>query len=657
VEDEFRASGPCQSPRDVAIDEDLAGRLVHAAAIADPTSLLTRRQLLGGRLFEPPPATLPEWLESLEEFVQRECFVGVVGAIVKLGAWARGGPTADAAGITGLSATNVCPGTKLTIYGSGFGASQPNDVRVYVPVAGGGCREAAVTGWSNIDVEVELPADIGAGCVGFVRGYAQFVERPDVRGELVSCFGAVGEIWGRGFDKVATPPVPCPPCLPGGENRIGTAGRPVINTFGFSPEQVTPGGQPVLTWNVTNATSVTITRTSQTGPIPALQPPLPHAGQLTLPPIGGLVPVTGTYRLEAVNACGRSQRDAAFTMIARPQLGITRIEVVQSIQTVGNTVRLAANRRTMVRVFVDSGITSGFDFGAGANRVPGIEVSVLAENLDDGSIRGCGSPWTPPEANATPNRDLLPDSANFDVPLAACTGRVRFRATAMLPGSVGAPPLSFATGSVDVSFEPKSSQEVTPFLITDPTNPAPAPTAAQFFDTMQGPMDAQPFPEQPAGFRFNLPPISMTLGLSESLFGPLAWQRFIARFTTMMFLFPSRPVGGIQAGIVNPSAGYPMCGVALPRIAATVPSMLVQAGDAMCCIHELAHTFGLNHINSCGAPWPWDGGLPLTISDPGLNVRARSIRPAGSPEAMSYCIAEWVSIEHWDRVFDRIPIH
>jgi hypothetical protein len=283
-------------------------------------------------------------------------------------------------------------------------------------------------------------------------------------------------------------------------------------------------------------------------------------------------------------------------------------------------------------------------------------VSVLAENLDDGSIRGCGAPWSPPQAGRPLNRDLLTDSVNFDVPLAACTGRVRFRVTATLPGPVGAPPLSFATGSVDVSFEPKAAQEFTPFLINDTSNPAMPPREPAILATLQGPMDAHPFAEFPAGFTIN-PFLNMTLGASESLFGPLAWQRLIAKFATMIFLFPSQPVGGIRLGIVQPSGGYPMCGVALPRIAVTAPCMVVQSGDTMCCVHELAHTFGLNHINSCGAPWPWDGGLPLTISDPGLNVRARSILPAGSPEAMSYCPDEWVSIAHWDRMFNGIPVN
>ena len=566
-------------------------------------------------MFEPPPSTLPEWLEAIDDFVKRECFAGVVGAIVKLGAWARGGPTADAAGITGLSATNVCPGTKLSIFGAGFGTTQPNDVRVYVPVAGGGCREATVTAWSDTEVQVHLPADVGAGCVGFVRGYAEYNEPPNVRGGPPSCFGAVGEAWGRGLRQGRDPAGARPPCLPGGENRIGTAGRPVVNTFRFSPGQVEPGGQPVLSWSVTNAQSAAITRTSQTGPILSLPNPLPLSGTITLPPIGGLVPVTGTYRLEATNACGRSQRDATFTMAAKPSLGVSRIEVVQSIQTVGNTVRLTANRRTAVRAFVDSGIADPFDFGSGPARVAGIEVSVLAENLDDGIHPGLRRALVPPRSRTAAEPRPAGRLRELRCPARRVhRGAVRFRVTATLPGPVGAPPLSFATGSVDVSFEPKAAQEFTPFLINDTTNPLPPPLPSAILATLQGPMDAHPFVEFPAGFTIN-PSLTMTLGERVPVRAPrLAAPHRQAHDDDLPVPEPARrrdPSGDRPAvrGLPDVRGSPPACRGDRPQHGGAV-------GRQMCCVHELAHAFGLNHINSCGAPFPWDGGLPFTIPTP-----------------------------------------
>lgn len=632
-------------------DDDVARALVHAAAAPDPESLLTRARLAGRSPFERAPPLLPEWFEPLGSFVEHECFAGVLGAVLDLGKWASVRPGSDATGISGLSATNVCPETVLTILGSGFGGGKPADVRVYVPVAGGGCREATVERWTNAEIDVRLPKDIGAGCVGFVRGTWAVTEPQRVTGELTACIGAAAEAWTRGFQRVVGPVVDCPPCLSRGENRIQLAGAPVVNMFRFTPDRVEPGGQPVLSWNVSNATTLRIDRIGSDGPTLTLPSPLPPVGTRTLAPIGGLVPVTGSYLLTAQNGCGAVGRLASFTMRRTPHLSVERIEVVQSIQKTDNSVRLVANRHTAVRVFVDSGITDGFDFGTGPGRVSGLVVRVFAESLDTGSVIECWRPWKPGEAGRALNRDLLSDSVNVDVPLAACAGNVRFRASVVLPGDVGGPPLASANGSVDVAFEPKPAQMLLPILITDPVNTSPPPTMVDFYRTLQGPTSAHPF----SSFVVN-PELSWTLPTWESPYTFSGWERLIAKIVTMGLLFQKTAVGGVRACVLA-FGGYSKCGIALPRAGATVPSFVVEAGDTECCTHELAHCFGLLHVSSCGGePWPYDGGLPQTISDPGLDIWARSIIRAGTSETMTYCRPTWPSVEHWDRIFDRIPI-
>jgi IPT/TIG domain len=635
--------------------DDLMEPLLHAAVTTDPASLLLRRQLVG-KPFGPPPPVVPEWLDKLNDFMARACFVGVIDAVLELGKWAGGRSTADATGIGSVTPASVCAGQQLTISGAGFGATQPADTKVYVPTSGG-CREASVQSWSDATIVVVLPADVAPGCVGFVRGGGAVLGEPQrVTGELTNCVGAVAEQWTRGFSKLGGATlVSCPPCLPGGQNRIQTAGRPIINAFRFTPAQVEPGGQPVLSWSVSNASSLQIARIGTAGPALPLPSPLPAAGSITLAPVGGLVPVTARYRLTATNNCGQSTANAEFTMTRTPKLGVTRIEVVQSIQTVGNTVRLTASRMTAVRVFVDSGITDGFDLGAGPGRVAGVTASVMAESLDDGSVRSCGSPWPGSQANPSPNRDVLADSFNFDVPLAACRGNVRFRAVVELKGPPGAPPVSFATGSTDVSFTPKPAQELLPLLISDPSSPSPAPTMTDFFADLTGfggPARAHPFPA--GGFAVN-PPLSMTLSPAENLRVGLVWSVLIARIATMIFLFPSTPVGGIRTGIVPSDGSYAWGGMALPRVGLTVPSFMVQAGQPQTTTHELAHAYGQLHVN-CGSPAGPFGGLPLTISDPGLDIPSRSITPAGSSEAMTYCSPQWPSIPHWDTIFNSIPV-
>src|SRR5204863_3183876 len=119
---------------------------------------------------------------------------------------------------TSVTPQNPCQDDLITLHGAGFGSTQPSGVVVYVPTLGGGCREAKVESWSDLAVEVRAPADIGAGCVGFVELGGEFHEPQQVTGELTTCIGAAGEAWARGFDRVGTPVVSCPPCLPGGQN-------------------------------------------------------------------------------------------------------------------------------------------------------------------------------------------------------------------------------------------------------------------------------------------------------------------------------------------------------------------------------------------------------------------------------------------------------
>jgi hypothetical protein len=436
-----------------------------------------------------------------------------------------------------------------------------------------------------------------------------------------------------------------------GENRITSGGKPIV-TLGIAPALVEPGGRQTLTWHVSNATSVQVTPLNPGAPALALPTPVPIAGSITLAPVTGLSPITGQYRLTATNACGATTADAEFSMRPTPKLAVTRIEVVQGIQTVTNSVSLVSGRRTAVRVFVDSGITDGFDFGLGLgpNRVGGLEAGLLAENLTTGAVFDCGSPWvTPAHAGPGLDRDVLADSINFDVPIAACAGDIQFRATVLQPGLHGAPPTAFASGSVDVSFTSKSDQMLLPFLITDPSSSAPAPQMTDFYACLMGPTEAHPFP------RFVVhQELPFTISGAERLSIGANWSWLVMRIQTMSFLFASQPTGGVRMAIVPNDPSYPWSGMALPRTGAPPPAFLVKAGAAETCTHELGHAAGLLHVNCGGASGPY-GGLPLTISDPGLNVFTRTLTPTGRYEAMSYCHAQWPSIPHWEHMFTSVP--
>ncbi|MEW1841206.1 hypothetical protein AB0392_24960 [Nonomuraea angiospora] len=637
-------------------DDDLADRLIIASIDIEPESIRLRKAVLR-KPIGPPEPVFPGWSDDLDRLLQRNCWVGVHKAVMELGKYAGTASTSDAAGITGLSAHKLCPPTTLDLLGSGFGTAQQPSTSVYLPTGTGSCKPARVLAWSDTKVTVEVSAEVRAGCVGFVRAGSGGGGGPSgVTGELVKCIGPAGENWGRGFDKVIGAIVSCPPCQPGGTNRIDLAGPPVVHAFRFTPAQVEPAGVPVLSWNVAFADTITIAHQSGTGPaVPPLPAPLPPAGSVTFPPLTGSEPLQATYRLTARNGCGQVTADAVLVMTKTPKLTVTRIEVVQSVQKTDNSVRLTAARRTAVRVFLDSG-AAGFDFGLGPGQVGGLRATLLAESLDKGTVWDCGPPWDPAViAGTAPNRDLLGDSVNFEVPLAACAGNIRFRAVVDLPGPPGEPPVSWASSSVDVAFTPKPAQELLPWLIADPMSGGAPPTMTSFFGNLTGPAARQPFPL--AGFIIN-PPILVILTPQDSLLIPLAAERLVARMVTTVFLFPSTPVGGIRAGVVPSVPAYTWGGMGLPRVGLTVPSFFAQAGLPDTCAHELGHAYGLMHVN-CGNPapaWPYDPRLPLTLADPALNVPARSLLATGTNEQMSYCFPRWPSVEHWDAMFDRIPV-
>jgi len=641
--------------------EELSEQLILTATDPDPWAVELRGDLLRDRLFEPPTPVLPEWAVALTELIESKCFVAVQEAVHAVGRFGVARDTADATGISGLSSRNVCPGTTLTIFGS-FPATQPGDTEVYLP-ARGGCQKVSVGTWSNNAITVTVPQSIGPGCVGFVRtgSGGGFDGLSEVSGTLTQCFGAVGQIWGAAFDKVKGPITSCPPCLLGGQNKIDAAGPPVVDWFRCTPDLVEPGDRPTLSWSVRNATSISIDVMAAGGPVLAIPSPA-FADTYRWPPVQGTSGAATTFRLRATNSCGTSVATAGFTLTRKPRLSITRIEVVQGEQKPDNSIRLVANRRTAVRVFVDSGIKDGFNLGGGPGGVGGLEISLHAVDVATGATRSCGPPWNPAfVAKPTADRDVLDDSVNFDVPLTACSGDVRFHATVILPAPKSSdplqptlPPIGFATGSTTVTFIQRQRQTILPFLVTDPMSTVSVPTQASFDAVLDGSIRMDPFPDN--GFIVN-PAIPLSLSTQDSLFSTLGWERLLGKLVTMFFLFPSQPVGGIRAAVVPtdvPPAGRG--GMAWPRVGLTVPSLIIRSGQPVTFTHELGHTFGMQHVNCGSAPWPYDGGLPFTLVNPALDVFTRQLWPAGTNESMTYCFNQWPSEQHWDKKFDSIPI-
>jgi hypothetical protein len=160
------------------------------------------------------------------------------------------------------------------------------------------------------------------------------------------------------------------------------------------------------------------------------------------------------------------------------------------------------------------------------------------------------------------------------------------------------------------------------------------------------------------GFIVN-PPLTLTTQLGRDLTSAIGWNLLIMDLATMVFIFPSTPVGGIRTALVPANAAFPFNGMATPRVGPAVPAMAAQAGLPATFAHEMSHCVGLGHA-PCGGPAPpIDPRLPGRTEDTGMDCATATVIPAGTGELMSLCGGQgrWPSIAHYDGVlFTSLPI-
>jgi hypothetical protein len=577
-------------------------------------------------------------------------------------------------GISSISPTAACAGDRVTLNGS-FSTAQPAGVKVLI-----GTTPATVVSWSSTAIMIEVPPAASSGCVGFVNtalaGQALQAAQDnqtafDSLSHGLGCLGAGGKVGPH-----APIPAPAAPCA--GFNFL-TIGPPVIEYFTIAPAaSVTPNTTLVASWKVNGAANVEIRRTSGAGPGSAsiFQPP---TGTLTLGIFAGTKTAVATYELIALNQCGKVTRSVSVSLDQPPVLAVTAIEVVQTIQRANNSVRLVAGKRTLVRVFVGSGITNGFDKGAGPNVQPSVTGDVVL--VGPGGVTGAVPPLNPggvlaaqPAGYWPLNRANAAHSLNFEPPLSVLSGKVTITARVWVTGhenDAGGP--WRASRSTSVIFLSQPTQELLPILINDMQRALPAPSLTQFNFSLQGARTRYPIAQ--SGFLVN-PPLGDTTQPYEDLGSPIGWGLLLARIGTMIFIFPSTPVGGIRCGLVPPeptpppaTPTYALGGLApgLP----SVPSLLAQAAPPpftsflapfaqATFAHELAHNLGLEHApcpSGYGAPGNIDPRLPGWSDDVGADVPLRAVIATGASELMSYCDEpRWPSIATYDILFDSLPI-
>lgn len=381
--------------------------------------------------------------------------------------------------IVRIDAEGPCEGNMVEVHGSGFGASQPAGVLLMVPIAGW-CTplDVAAADWSDTRIRFALPHDVTSGPVGFadavyVQAYDAWVDRMN---KAASDAMAAADCAGADL-----PDIPilrhfseCPPETPFNHLRAGSA---IIRSFTVNTSLLAvaePGDGLLLAWEVINAETSRIDRTSANGPLlpggyAQLVNPAP-VSTLALGPATHNGPQQFTYVLTANGPCGTVTRTVEVVATKRPGLSVSGLELTQGIQTIPPTVRYVALKPTVVRATVRHSLN-----GWGTNTVPKVVGRIRFQVL--------GSPWSPwydaangsnpiapvPGASITvpanPQRANTNDTLNFLIPPAFCIGDVITQVEVRVTGFDSRP--NFAgfsetahAGSPPITFEPRRTLDL-----------------------------------------------------------------------------------------------------------------------------------------------------------------------------------------------------
>lgn len=696
-------------------DERYFGALTHIAFNADAISTLLRT-VLGGKAL-PDLDEVIRLPDKLENLYLHSCVVGVQNALSALGqALSVGKATSQADRITGLQPKSGCAGDTITIQGQGFGNQQPSGVEVWFPTLDGKCAKAQIIPpWSDTAIQALAPANVGTGWVGFVEFPANATSLAGpataLAGEMEQCFGKAAFAAAQKIKAIGmkASPVPCPPPLSNGANYF-LGGPPVVDWFTINggvsgptdkPEDdliVEAGTDLILSWQVQNATLIDVRRTSGNGP------PFTMTGanqqQINIGKFSSVYSLRARYELTATNACGTVTHIIRLGLRKTPALKIVGVEVIQAIQrfnlsapALNNTVPFVARKRTMVRVYIDSGITDGFKNAIGKdehgqtlygeNIQPDVTGRVIIwpsgakQGFDAEMVNGSGI-----YVNAKPRseiqRDALSDTLNFELPVDELKGVVTIEVAVWVKGhqnEIGTGWVAHDNSTV-VTFEPRRTQTLVRIRVSDDTSgptPLPAPTAAAFAFTMTG--ATRRFPIAEDGIVIALkPPFTAikTSSANVNLAFRSDWDHFLDHIDWIAGQFPNQ--GEIWAALVPMTTRYPMMGIANAglktghrKFVAMSAVGLPVSGVEFAFAHEMAHTFappstggarmGIKHAD-CGSPPDPDPRLPAKIEDFGMDVPQRKLIPPGSSEVMSVppCFDPflWTSIALWQMLFDEL---
>jgi beta-glucosidase len=403
--------------------DSMADALVHVSIGATPIDELLRAALTGhGYPFLDPlrdpaePDELPPLNDLADDIDAKGCAAQAKRAIAELGKSIKAAKevtfTADADGISGIVPSQVCPGDVIRITGDGFGDKQPSTVEVLVPTRRGKCTAVAPTAWSDTEITVVAPPEIGPGAIGFRRRHGEFSGPPPLPSAatnaadvMIACFGYAAAAAAAAISHFNF--LPDLPCAPGnaGDTNFLTGGRPEIVSFTVQDTDSASlvGGDPfTISWMVDNADYVTVARLAYAdtrNQLPDIPGQRPSVGEYAHPAVRSSYPWTGIYELQAHNACtGALPETATVEIRAEPY----REDFLWGVGTAGYQVEggitnndwhsFMSDVPTVGRV-ISLGVLAGvgFDPRPAGPAIGQESISIIQADLDRAKTLGCNA--------------------------------------------------------------------------------------------------------------------------------------------------------------------------------------------------------------------------------------------------------------------------
>ncbi|MFJ4584952.1 hypothetical protein [Streptomyces echinatus] len=335
---------------------------------------------------------------------------------------------------------------------------------------------------------------------------------------------------------------------------------------------------------------------------------------------------------------------------ATPDLQITGVEVTQAVQAFhspvapDNAVPLVAGRTTLVRVYLDSGVSPE----EGGGLVTGVTGTL---DLNNGTYTATPlAPITARPADAV-QRTELGHTLNFRIPADRLVpGKARILVQASVTGSVSNP--------VELLLDVFAAHTLDILMVRVETDTVPAPGDAEYITAVNRLTQVYPIAEDPAkSIRYWLLPGNEVIHTSRDLGTLEGMKHFL------------NDLEDVQ----EESADYKKLYALVDRRA-----HMERVGDSRreenvafgysdltsSVAHELGHVYGLDHA-PCGPQNDKPGNTDAnyrppdgSIGDVGVDPVRLDVYPATVPDLMSYCRAsgattpydQWIGVHHWSRL-------